>query len=397
MFAFFGVQLLISPFADYHYFHNDIFGVMTVDESKYFGFVTYAILGIYLGFNVFSGSNKNQEIVVRKKIEGDSLKYEKIGIYLIIIGYVFYLLTLVSSNFVFVSISYLRFIGSLYLLFSKSSKTTLYMLLVWIPFAIIAIKSVIFMNIIIWGLLLFCFFKLNKKVNKPILISWMIIGFAFLAILQSVKHIYRESAWDPSVKEKLSLTTLIIDRVNNLNEDQIKGIGSIINVRINQGWIISHGINNLGDENRSLSQNYIKQELLGIFLPRFIYKDKVLEGSHIKFEEFTGWELDESTAMHLGIIGDLYLNFGRNKGIVFAFILGIILGISHRYYLIKLNKYPDLLFWSVLIYFMIMRAGNEFYSIMNWYVKTGFITYLFFKFLRPFLKTNSTQIPSNSM
>ena len=48
-----------------------------------------------------------------------------------------------------------------------------------------------------------------------------------------------------------------------------------MNVRINQGWVISHGMKNLGDDVRNLSQNYLKQELIGIFLPRFLYKDKV--------------------------------------------------------------------------------------------------------------------------
>jgi len=383
MFAAFGIQLLISPFLEYHYFFNSVFGVMTVDESYYFEFMTYAILALYIGFKVFTSNSQKSEQWVRLAIESDGEKYELLGKYLIIIGYVFYVFTFLSSSFILVSLSYLRFIGSLYILYSRSSKTLFYMAIVWVPFLVMTIKSVIFINLIIWLILLYCFLKLNRKVNKILLSSLMIVGFLAISVLQSVKHVYRQSAWDPNSREKLSLTSLMIDQVKNLDEERIKSIGAIMNVRINQGWIISHGMSNLGDDVRNLSQDYLKQELIGIFLPRFIYKNKVVVGSREKFYEFTGWKLGEGTAMNLGIIGDLYLNFGKRKGIVAGFIFGLILGWFHSIYLRKLILYPDLLFWSVLFYFMIMRAGNEFYIIMNWYFKTILIVTIFFSYVRP--------------
>ena len=118
--------------------------------------------------------------------------------------------------------------------------------------------------------------------------------------------------------------------------------------------------------------------MIGIFLPRFLYKDKVVVGSYHKFKEFTGWELAEGTAMNLGIIGDLYLNFGKKYGIIMGLVFGLLLGFtSQKYIYSKLFTYPDLIFWSVLFYFMIMRAGNEFYIIMNWYFKTIVIVAIF--------------------
>lgn len=383
MFALFGVQLLISPYADYHYFHNQILAVMEVPESVYYEFVTFAILGLYIGFKLLTSHIKDNELVVRKAIKTNSQQYENIGFNLIIFGYFFFFLTFLSSNFVFVSLSYLRFIGSLYILYSNSSRKLYYMLLVWLPFFIITVKSVVFINIIIWTLLLYCFFNLNKRVRKILIVSLALFGFTAISILQSVKHVYRESAWDPNARKELSLTSLMINQAKNLDAELLKLIGGAMNLRVNQGWIISHGMNNLGDNDRNLSKNYLKQEMIGIFLPRFIYKDKVVVGSREKFYEFTGWELGGGTAMNLGIIGDLYLNFGKRKGIVAGFIFGLILGWFHSIYLRKLILYPDLLFWSVLFYFMIMRAGNEFYIIMNWYFKTILIVTIFFSYLRP--------------
>ena len=45
MFAAFGIQLLISPFLEYHYFFNSVIGVMTIDESNYFGFCYICDIG----------------------------------------------------------------------------------------------------------------------------------------------------------------------------------------------------------------------------------------------------------------------------------------------------------------------------------------------------------------
>lgn len=385
MFAAFGIQLLISPFLEYHYFFNSVIGVMTVDESNYFGFMTYAILALYLGFKLFTINIDESEKWARLAVESDAEKYELLGKYLIMIGYLFYGLTFFSNNFIITSLSYLRFIGSLYVLYSRSSKTMFYMLIVWVPFLFITIKSVIFINLIIWLVLLYCFLKLNRKVNKILLLSLMIVGFLAISVLQSVKHVYRESAWDPNSRNKLSLTTLMVDQIKNLDAERIKNIGAIMNVRINQGWVISHGMKNLGDDVRNLSQNYLKQELIGIFLPRFLYKDKVVVGSHDKFREFTGWKLAEGTAMNIGILGDLYFNFGKKYGIVMGLVFGLLLGLLHRIYQVKLFAYPDLIFWSVLFYFMIMRAGNEFYIIMNWYFKTIIIVAIFFSFVRPYV------------
>ncbi len=385
MFAGFGIQLLISPFLEYHYFFNSVFGVMTVDELYYFEFMTYAILALYLGFKLFTSNSQKNEQWVRLNIESNADKYELLGKYLIVIGYVFYGLTLLSNSFILISLSYLRFIGSLYVLYSRSAKTMFYMLIVWVPFLFITIKSVIFINLIIWLVLLYCFWKLNRKVNKILLSSLMIVGFIAISVLQSVKHVYRESAWDPNSRNDLSLITLMVDQINNLDAESIKSIGAIMSVRINQGWVITHGMSNLGDDVRNLSQNYLKQELIGIFLPRFIYKDKAIVGGHDKFNEFTGWQLAEGTAMNIGILGDLYLNFGKKYGIMMGFVLGLLLGLLHYKYLSKLHTYPDLIFWSVLFYFMMMRAGNEFYIIMNWYVKTMIIVVIFFSYVRPYL------------
>ena len=382
-FGGFGIQLLIAPFLDYYYFKSEIFGIMLVDEHTYFSFVTYAILALYLGFHLVP--KKENEAQAKLSFEKNNRIFEYIGERLIWIGYAFFLLSFFMPNFIVTTFAFIRFIGTIYLWFSKSEKRRFYMVLVWVPFVLLTIKGAVFINLIIWGALLYCLFMLTKKPNKLILTSLIIVSFFFIVILQTVKHQYREVAWDKKSTEEVSLIDLMIKQSKNIDAETFKLMGAGLNLRVSQGWIISHGLHNLKPNQHQFETSYLQKELLGILLPRFLYPDKVAVGSHEKFDLFTGWHLADGVAMNLGIIGDAYFNFGLYKGIIACLILGLIFGLMHRYYLHKLIVYTDLLAWSLLFYFMIMRAGNEFYSIMNWYVKTGIITFLFFVYVRPIL------------
>lgn len=395
-FGAFGIQLLVAPFLDYYYFKSEIIGIMLVDEHTYFSFVTYAIIALYLGFNIIP--KKENEAQAKVSFEKNKPAFEYIGIRLIWIGYAFFFLSFFLSNFIVGTFAFLRFIGSIYLWFSKSEKRNFYMGLVWVPFVLLTIKGAIFINLIIWGALLYCVFILTKKPNKLILYSLIIISFFFIILLQTVKHQYREIVWDEKSTEDVSMADLMVNQAKNTDTKTLKIMGAGLNIRVSQGWIISHGLNNLDPKKYQFEASYLKKELLGLLLPRFLYPDKVIVGSHEKFDLFTGWHLADNVAMNIGIIGDAYFNFGLKKGILACFILGLIFGLMHTYYLSKLSIYPDLLAWSLLFYFMIMRAGNEFYIIMNWYVKTGLITVLFFVYARPFLvKQFQSQLESKEL
>jgi hypothetical protein len=389
-FGAFGIQLLVTPFLDYYYFHSDIFGIMQVDEYTYFSFVTYAILAFYIGYKILP--KKNNEAKAKLEFVQNKKQFEFIGERLVWIGYVFYFLSLVSSNFIVTAFAFLRFIGTFYLFLSQSKKSRLYLPLVWIPFILLTFKSSVFINLIIFSSLFYSLFILLKRPNKLTLYSLIIVSFFFILVLQTVKHDYRKVVWYDNSSEKVSLIELMINQVKSLDSEMFFTLGSNLNIRVNQGWVISHGLSNLNPDRYKFESSNLMRELIGIILPRFLYADKVTVGSHEKFYLFSGYSLSDSTSMNIGIIGDAYLNFGLVKGIIACFILGLFFSFFHNFYLQKLLIYPDLLVWSVFFYFMIMRANNEFYIIMNWFVKTGLITFLFFKYVRPYLLKQSKTI-----
>jgi hypothetical protein len=152
-FGAFGIQLLVAPFLDYYYFKNEIFGVMLVDEQAYFSFVTFAILALYLGFKLLPVPDNEGN--AKLGFKENRLEFEFIGERLIWIGYLFFMVSFVQTNFIIVIFAFLRFIGSIYIWFSDSTKKKFYMVLVWIPFILMTFKTAVFVNLIVWATLLY--------------------------------------------------------------------------------------------------------------------------------------------------------------------------------------------------------------------------------------------------
>ena len=385
-----GIQLLVAPFLEYHFYYNEIFGVMHVTENAYFEFVTFSILALETGLIIFNKQRSEHDVFIQMKSQAPM--YERIGIKLIIVGYVFYLVNLfnISLGFAFIikTFTYLRFIGLFYLICCSSKKTLQYALLVFIPFLLVTLRDAIFIEFFIITISTISIIFLKRKISPVFTATLVVVGLFFAIILQSVKHQYRELKWSG---QEVSLTKLMLNQQSKMDADQFKIVGAIFNVRINQGWIISDVIQHTGSKGFHYDGKYLRDETVGILLPRVLYPDKPIVGSHEKFDKFVGWHLDKGTAMNLGLVGDAYGNLGPKKGILFIFAFGLIIGFGHRKYQNALVKFPDLLCWAPLFYNYLIRAGNEYYIITNWYVKTGIVTLLFFYVIRKRLIDQQSQ------
>lgn len=394
-----GLQLLISPFFDYYYFKNDVFGIMRVDEITYFSYVLPATIALHLGLNIFYPKSTN-EIKLFKILPLQLALNNQLAWGLIISGHIFYLIGSIvnipsSIAFIVVSLSFTRFIGFFYLWFSNSKHTKIAFIIIYIPFFISVVKSTIFIDLIVFVVLITAVYVMKNKTNKFKLTLFAIIGFFGLFVLQSVKYSYRTIVWDKnfSGNKGIVLGRMMLDQVVNFSSLDLKTVGSGVNIRLNQGWILTSVMENIPSKTPIANGEYIKKELIGLLLPRFLYSDKAVVGDHDKFKRFTGWALASNVAMNVGIMGDGYGNYGKTGGIVFCFIFGLALGyIFHLFYKIA-GQYPTLPIWGILIFFYSMRAGNEFYIIANWIIKTGVIVFLYYTFIENNNKINKYITP----
>ncbi|NET34792.1 MAG: hypothetical protein F6K19_22665 [Cyanothece sp. SIO1E1] len=391
-----GLQLLISPYLEYYYFHNEIFGVMRVDEVTYFSYTLPATVSLHVGLNLFYPNRtyvKECFQLIRRKLKSAS----KIGFYLIIVGYIFYLLSGFapgSLNFVVVTLAFMRFIGFFYVWLGGSKFTRLAFYLVFIPFIWSIVKSTIFIDLIIFSILITTVYVMQNKIPRWKIIAFSLAGIFSIFILQSVKYSYRKAVWTNDFQgDRLNLLTdLMLKQVLNLNDLDIKAVGSNVNIRLNQGWILTGIMENIPANKPIANGSYIEKEVLGLLLPRFLYPEKPTVGDRNKFEQFVGWRLGQGVSMNVGIMGDGYGNFGPRGGILFCFFFGSALGLIFKLFYHLAKTYPTLPIWGILIFFYSMRAGNEFYIIMNWIIKTSLFVFIYYFIFEKSSKVNQFMV-----
>lgn len=386
--ALFGVQLIISPILDYYVLDGVFLSTMKISEARYFGYMLPAILGIHLGFLICFKNHKNLnnlESSLIKRIFENRKKYIKEGHLLIAIGLFCEIARHlpIPSAFAFIIflLSMFKEIGVFYLWAAKDRFFPFWFCLVFGFVAYTAIKSTIFIDFMVWTIIIMSYYLRQVKINKVFLTILGFIAFSVLFVLQSVKYSYREIAWDENTDQEKGVTVLLkmmYDQVATMDANKFKMAGEAVNLRFNQGWIVSDVMQNI-DKKGTNEGAWFTKEFIGILLPRFLYPNKPQVGDHDKFEEFTGWRISRGISMNVGVVGDGYGNFGRYGGIVFCTIYGMFLGFSvNLIYKVSSKRSAVLFLWIPVIFFYIMRAGNDFYIIANWIVKAGVLIALYF-------------------
>lgn len=389
--ALFGIQLIVSPILDYHVLDGVFLSTMKVSEEHYFEYMLPAIIGIHFGFLMFFRKHKylfQIEGKLMQKIYNNRIKVIRQGYLLIIIGLICELLRHlpIPSSFAFIIflLGMFKEIGVFYLWISKGKYFLFCFCLVFGFVAYTAIKSTIFIDLMVWSIIIMSYYLRQVKINKIILTIVGLIAFSVLFILQSVKYSYREIAWDENTEKEKGASVLLkmmYDQARTMDLEKFKLAGEAVNLRFNQGWIVSDVIHNI-DKHGTNKGAWFTKEFIGVLLPRFLYPNKPKVGDHDKFEEFTGWSLTNGVSMNVGVVGDGYGNFGRFGGIVFCTIYGMFLGFCvNMIYKVSFSRYALLYLWIPIIFFYIMRAGNDFYIIANWIVKSSVLIALYFSII----------------
>lgn len=384
--AIMGVQLVISPFLEYYSFRNEVFGVMRVEDSVYFGYVLPCMLLFHLGLHLLY-PRQTHEIDLFRILRAYGRHNHRTGWVLIGIGFLSWLVIKPfpdiippSLSFLFVALAFLRFIGFFYLWIADAPNKWVAFGLVFIPFTLGVVQSTIFIDLIVLSIFFLSLYLMQHKVSRLALLSVLLVAGYGLFLLQSVKYSYRRMVWDEGFEGNATvlLYDLIKDRFTSLNREELFETAKHVNIRVNQGWILTDVLANRPVLPAEYEGRYFYRELVGLVLPRFIYPEKPVVGDRDKFRNFTGWGLGRNTAMNVGIMGDGYGNFGYRGGILFCFGFGLFLGALFRLFYLYARRYPTLPIWGILIFFYSMRAGNEFYIIANWIIKTGVLVLAYY-------------------
>jgi hypothetical protein len=381
-----GLQWIIGAYIEFRtpFQHSKYYTY--VDESTYMGYVVPAYALFLVVVLLISKRAPKINLVFSQLAT-----YSKFGVFILFIGIIFdlgYSIVPDSLKFLAFLLSSFKYVGIILLFFSET-KWHRYLFYFGILFLTSrALMSGFFHDLIIWSVFFYMFYALKIKPSFKFNVIVIIIGFIMSTLIQVVKSDYRTMIWSGYDG---SYTTLFIDILNKrlsggLSESSDQQ--EELNVRLNQGWIIS-AIMDYTPRNQPFADgDTIKEAVLASAFPRFLYENKKIAGGVENFEKFTGFELEENTSMGMSLVGEGYANFGIIKGILFMGFWGFIIG---RYWIFiskSCYRNPLIIVFLPLIFFQVIKAETELVVILNHLVKATILVFGFLWFTSKVLRIN---------
>jgi hypothetical protein len=393
MLSLFGLQYLIGPAIIY--LNEDLIPEtykMKVSSDIYFSYIIPIYLAFSLGLNAFI---KSKKLKIDLRSINQFFNQNKIFPYILIsIGLVFTLvIPFLPSALQFVAylLSSLKFIGVFIFLLSKSNKSNKIILFV---FSLIVISSFVggmFHDLLIWIIFLCLLLCLKYRPSLKFKFTVIIILIAFVVMIQSIKGAMRLRTWFGNETMSIGLLVSVIKDVNE-DKDGIYNIENlpILAIRINQGMIVSLVMENVPSIVKHTNGELTNLYFQSAFLPRFLRKYKSMAGDQKIFTKFSGKELNEKTAMALGLFSDAYIEFGRYGAIIYIFIFGAFYSFILKKFLLNSKKYPILFLFILIAFNYVIRPDNETQTAIAHLFKSIFLIYFGFKIFKNWLilKTN---------
>ena len=385
-----GLQWIVGAFIAYRIKIAHYKYYMYVDETTYMNFVVPA----YIIFSVITLYFTKIKRIKVASIEYLS-EYSKLAVILFGIGFIFDLIETLPEQlgFVLYFVRSLKFVGAIALFFSpiKWHRYFLYFAL----FLLIgqALNSGMFHEFLLWSMFFYMFWALKKATSAKFNLVILLIGFIFGTTIQAVKSDFRAFVWNGFSGNKLGLFINILNNklstelADNSDEQQN------LNVRLNQGWIISAIMYNVPKREEHAYGRTIFESLEAAAIPRFLNPEKKKAGGVENFKKYTGLPLAKNTSMGISIIGEAYANFGVYGGILFMGVWALFLGCVWVFLIDKVNFNPKWLFVLPLVFIQVVKAETEFSVVLNHLVKSIIFIFILFHFTSVLMKL---RIPDES-
>jgi len=290
-----------------------------------------------------------------------------------------------ALSFIFYLASLTIFIGAISILYSSTKYKWLIFIAIMLYPLIRSINSGMFGSTIYTYAFVGMFVIPKFNFSKSKILLYFIVLMFSITTIQAIKASYRDIIWKGYGGNKLELFW-------SLWKDQLFGqhpevsseeIENSINIRFNQGWIVSKIYAYIPKYSTGLNGKTIIEAIDASLLPRFISPRKK-SGSDSKrdFELMTGLKLGKGTAMGTSILGEAYGNFVFWGGMAFMYVWGLFMAYITKIYNKLINK--DLLFllFIPLLYLMSIRAESTVLATLNWFVKSGIFILLIYYILK---------------
>jgi hypothetical protein len=307
------------------------------------------------------------------------------------------------SSLVPASLAFLAYLVSSFRFFAAMgwmvTETPGWRLRIAIVFVLLAVESTtggMFYLVVHWGgyfAMLYAFMRHWRwKLGAAVL-----VGLAALGVLQQIKPAYRAKInaeeYGTAAAVKL-FAGMMWDRARGVNQADVElDFGDTL-VRFNQGWIISRIMVHVPKVQPYARGQTLTDAALYSVVPRFLFPGKAIGASQETFLKYTGVALPPGTTMGLGIIGEMYANFGFGGGILATFMYGILLG--GVFYFLAKRALINPLWWAVgsVVLLPAAEPGINIEDIANHVVKASIVLMILWR-LVPTMRHLLSTAPSS--
>ena len=364
------LQCVIGPLLMYQsdYIHHRY--MMYVHSNTYFQYVIPAVAAFIAALFYPIKGIQNLSLHIAK---GKNL--ETLGFYLLGIGILGSLgMFLPSMQFFFYLAAQFKYVGAICLFVSGHRLKWLILTCVLFSSYLNSAEEGMFGELFFWGCFIATFILLRLPKSHILKISLFTGGALVLLTLQGVKAEYREARAEGRDTSLASLLNETFWSLGSVYENNDFRHGAL--TRLNQGWIISKTMQYVPAMEPFANGETIKETIYSSLVPRFLDKNKVLANGRENFLRYTGLYIMTSTTMCLGLLGEAYVNYGVNGGILLMLILGIVFNRIFAFFigLGKNNSY--FLLCLPLIFLQAVKPDTEFVVVVNHLTKATLIVFM---------------------
>ena len=386
-----GLQWILGAFWSYRLDFEHFKYYMYVDEPEYMDIVVPGTFAFIIGTLSFYPKYSFQ--VVNESLKKLVVDHPKIAYYLIAVGVISPFIenyAPAALGFVFYLMANLKYIGVALVLFKENNRRKWRIFYVVMALTLLAsLRNGMFHDLLLWSALMFSFVALKVNMGFFPKLSLVLGGLFFAFLLQGIKSQYRDyiasgvTSSGSRVEVFYDLMTNELDHFDDLFTESYLGV---INVRLNQGWIISAIIDNVPAAEPFAKGETIEEAVYASIVPRIFDPGKEIAGGRENFERFTGLYLGAHTSMGTSILGEAYANYGKEGSWLFMFLWGVALSLVYRYLIKYGNGHPIIHLFLPLIFLQVIKAETELVVVLNHLVKSMILVFVMLWFVRKYLK-----------
>jgi hypothetical protein len=217
-------------------------------------------------------------------------------------------------------------------------------------------------------------FKQKKSPKIGIFYSIIIIGFFTLAFSQYFKVVTRAEVWEGERATTTEAKFYSIVNTNSITE--ISFFRPVVS-RLNQGWLVSLVMKKSIANNTFLYGKTIINAVIIAIVPRILWPNKPEAGGKENIKNYTDFQLNNSTSMNIGILGELFVNFGFYAP-VGLFLYGLFLRLTINRLQNNLSRENKLYYYLLPFVFLgFLGSGND----IAMQLTTFFKSFIFIFFL----------------